>query len=241
MASEIDDAANNHREWRRLFRKVVGAVIFVAIMLTGIIIYVMAAAHGYLDGVFHVFDLSRRDGVHAGSFIVFAVLFWGGLTFTRRWRDIDADQNTIRYMDFYQQRGLYSAIALQLCTALQIYNTFGTLNPGDVIRSDRLIFTVIMICGQAVFVAFGPLYLSRRLRKVFDDEMVQTLRAKATKVGYISVVAMVCAALILASLYPELGVAMVCYALFVGLSIPLLYYIYLDWRAGRDCQAGRAF
>lgn len=82
--------------------------------------------------------------------------------------------------------------------------------------------------------SFGPGYLHARRRHYLDDELVLSLRAKAVRCGYISVIAALCATILAIHIHPDWALPATVLSLCTGVAVPLIVYVFLEWRAGRD-------
>jgi hypothetical protein len=94
------------------------------------------------------------------------------------------------------------------------------------------------LAGVAVFavlqVCFGPAFLTRAYRRVLNDELTRAMQRSAAIFGYVLCVVVMCLALGAASIRPQWGLAAMPGAIAAAVILPGLYFLILQWRAGRD-------
>jgi hypothetical protein len=91
-----------------------------------------------------------------------------------------------------------------------------------------------MIGLFSVLMMVGPGWFSRELHAILNDDFIRDLRARAMRLGYLTMMVAVTAALLTAIWRPDFALPALAWALYAGFAIPTLYYIIADWRAGRD-------
>ena len=89
-------------------------------------------------------------------------------------------------------------------------------------------FTAIIAILSALAAVFYP-----GLR-IFDDEWARALRAQSARAGYIALIVLLAAALLVALIRPHWIVAVLAWSLFVSAAAPVVTYAVLDWRASRN-------
>jgi hypothetical protein len=116
-------------------------------------------------------------------------------------------------------------------TVLNAPATAQQLAPGGF--PPRPIIVILLLLAAADFIAFGFGSLNRRFDIINNDELARALRFQVSRLGYLVLMAGLCAAY-LAFLYrPDLLSLVLRGALFAGIAVPALCYIGLEWRAGR--------
>lgn len=110
----------------------------------------------------------------------------------------------------------------------------------DFAREDRglaLVAGGTMIFVMALFSVLtiaGPGWFSRDLHAILNDEFIRDLRARTARLGYLTMMAAMAAALFAAIWRPDLAQPALAWAFYAGFAIPVLYYVIADWRAGRE-------
>jgi hypothetical protein len=66
---------------------------------------------------------------------------------------------------------------------------------------------------------------------LLDDEVTQSFRARAQSLGYLLLLAIVAVLTILAETNPPLAAHYLSLGIAMGVILPVLYFVYLDWRA----------
>jgi hypothetical protein len=89
------------------------------------------------------------------------------------------------------------------------------------------VFAVLQVC-------FGPSFLTRTYRRILNDELTRTMQRSAAMFGYIFSVVLMCLALGAATIRPQWGLAAMPGAIAAAVILPGLYFLILQWRAGRD-------
>ena len=99
---------------------------------------------------------------------------------------------------------------------------------------------IFAIMGAALLICFGSGFLSASFRNALNDELTRALRARAIRLGYLIAVAGLGAAYLAALYKPEWSVFVLSPVIAAVIAIPALYFVFLDWRAGRNSEsAGR--
>jgi hypothetical protein len=141
----------------------------------------------------------------------------------RRWRWL--------YVFTFLNVALY---AIPVSLALAFPGARHTLSGADPVAA---VFAM-NLAGVAIFavlqVCFGPAFLTRAYRRVLNDELTRTMQRSAAMFGYILCVLLMCAALAAASIRPQWGLAAMPGAIAAAVILPGLYFLILQWRAGRD-------
>ena len=86
----------------------------------------------------------------------------------------------------------------------------------------------------SVLTIVGPGWFSRELHAILNDEFVRDLRARTARLGYLTMMAAVAAALLTTIWHPDLALPALAWAFYAGFAIPALYYVIADWRASHD-------
>jgi hypothetical protein len=96
----------------------------------------------------------------------------------------------------------------------------------------------IDLAGVAIFAAlqvcFGPSFLTRTYRRILNDELTRAMQRSAAMFGYVLSVVAMCLALGAATIRPQWGLAAMPGAIAAAVILPGLYFLILQWRAGRD-------
>jgi hypothetical protein len=129
-----------------------------------------------------------------------------------------------------------------LVSGLVATSTWG-LNFNNLVRFARedgglaLVASGIMISIMALFsvlTIIGPGWFSRELHAILNDEFIRDLRARTVRLGYLTMMAAMAAALLTAIWRPDLALPALAWAFYAGFAIPALYYVIADWQASRD-------
>ena len=83
-------------------------------------------------------------------------------------------------------------------------------------------------------VAFGPGFFVPSYRRVLNDELVRAQHAKTVKFGYLLAIVEMCAVLVMAVYRPRWVIAALPSVIAVAIVLPGIYFLILEWRAGRD-------
>jgi hypothetical protein len=92
---------------------------------------------------------------------------------------------------------------------------------------------VLMLLAAASLIAFGFGWLNRRFDTVRNDELARALRFQVSRIGYLVLMAGLCAAYLAYVYRPDLLSLVLRTGLFAGIAVPALLYVGLEWRAGR--------
>jgi len=156
---------------------------------------------------------------------------------------IDARQRRLRWlMLFNVLAGFGCALSdsyafRHLGNADRIFGVFGGVSFVAVLSGVGLVLPFLMF---SLPVIYGTAFLSAAHSDATEDELSRALRARALRVGYVTLLLAISAALVAILYRPSLAVAILPWVLFAGFAIPSLYYVFLDWRAGRNSEsAGR--
>lgn len=98
-------------------------------------------------------------------------------------------------------------------------------------QPGAFLFVIVVFSGVAVF---GYGFASKSYREAMSDELIRALRARAVRAGYLAMMILLSAAY-LAILHGLVSaVTVLPWLLAAGVTIPMLYFLILDWRAGAD-------
>jgi hypothetical protein len=98
-------------------------------------------------------------------------------------------------------------------------------------QSLTLAFFAILAALQ---VCFGPGFSARSYRRALNDELTRTMQRSAATFGYILAVVAMCGLLGAAAFRPQWGLAAMPGVIAAVVILPGLYFLVLQWRAGRD-------
>lgn len=90
---------------------------------------------------------------------------------------------------------------------------------------------------SALIICFGPGFLKAAFRNAVTDELTRSLRARASRLGFLIAVAGLGAAYLAALYKPEWSVFVLPPVIAAVIAVPALYFVILDWRAGRNSAA----
>lgn len=94
-----------------------------------------------------------------------------------------------------------------------------------------LVFDAVVYAG---IVCFGPGFLRKTYRKALNDELTHSLRTRAVRLGYLVLVVMLGGAYLAILYRPGLAPVILPWLLAVAVSVPLTYFLFLEWRASRS-------
>ncbi len=95
-----------------------------------------------------------------------------------------------------------------------------------------LVSLIFFLLVGATIVIYGAGWMRPPLNPARDDEWARQLRARAARIGYLTLMIGI-AAIYLAEVYvPAFAPLVVRWVLFLGIAIPASAYLVLDWRAG---------
>jgi len=142
-----------------------------------------------------------------------------------------------KLVDIYTQRQRRILIAFIPLAAFLAFNQFNISREraaGDlaaVFAQGAFVFFMLMM---ALMLVLGPGFLNSRFRSASADELNRALRGRAGALGY------VCAMIALGAVYlvysfapPDLG-RTIPFCMVLAFLVPAIYYVWCDWRAGRD-------
>ena len=150
---------------------------------------------------------------------------------------IDARQRRLRWlMLFNVLAGFGCALSdsyafRHLGNADRIFGVFGGVSFVAVLSGMGLVLPFLMF---SLPVIYGTAFLNSAAT---EDELSRAIRARALRMGYVTLMLAISAALVAILYRPSLAVTILPWVLFAGFAIPSLYYVFLDWWAGRT--AGR--
>ena len=96
------------------------------------------------------------------------------------------------------------------------------------------VFVALM---SALIICFGPGFLNASFRNAMNDELTRALRARASRLGFLIAVAGMGASYLVALYKPEWSVFVLSPVIAAAIAVPALYFVILDWRAGRNSAA----
>jgi len=83
---------------------------------------------------------------------------------------------------------------------------------------------------SSLFVSLGTKFLDKRYRVAIQDELVRSLRAKATKVGYAFTMAVLAGSYLIVLARPDWIAETLPLGVFLSFAVPALYLIWLELR-----------
>jgi hypothetical protein len=95
---------------------------------------------------------------------------------------------------------------------------------------DLAIFAVV----AAFQVCFGPGFLTGAYRRALNDELTRAMQRSAAMFGYLLCVILMCAVLGAMAVRQQWGLVVMPGAVAAAVILPGLYFLILQWRAGRD-------
>jgi hypothetical protein len=105
-------------------------------------------------------------------------------------------------------------------------------------RSAPLVSTALDFAFLVVFAVFqvclGPGFLKRARRRALNDEHTRALQHSAAMFGYPLCAILMCAVLCAMTLRPQWGLLTMPGAIAAAVILPGIYFLLLQWRAGRD-------
>jgi len=87
---------------------------------------------------------------------------------------------------------------------------------------------------MAIILSAGPAWQGMAqpgARELLNDEFASALRARTMRFGYILMMFLLGAVLVVALWQPDLTLTALAWALYAGFAVPALYYVIADWRA----------
>lgn len=104
-------------------------------------------------------------------------------------------------------------------------------NPLIAVLTADLGFAAVFAAFQ---VCFGPGFLARAYRRALNDELTRTMQRSAAMFGYLFSVIAMSMAMGAGLIRPQWGLAALPGAIAAAVILPGLYFLILQWRAGRD-------
>lgn len=217
------------REKRKFRESLIVGLIFGLALSALIVLYVYADRHGILRR--QGFTQNQIDdgfswflGIVLCGYVLFALI--------RYWTPKAARQPRVLRKDMDNIHGRWRVVMLLLLfvAIMETYNYSGTLPTLDLGTSAAFVVLLVML---APLLCFGPGFISRTYRETLNDELIRSMRAKAARLGYLILM------LALGGLYfvfvhaPQLALRGLVWSLLAGGAIPTLYFLFLEWRAGR--------
>jgi hypothetical protein len=93
---------------------------------------------------------------------------------------------------------------------------------------------LFLFLGAISLLMLSPFGVKRSLRKVMNDELIRTVRARALSLGFWVSVPCMAAIYVLSLINQKLAIECMVPALFLAVAVPTLRFAYLDWRASRS-------
>ena len=107
------------------------------------------------------------------------------------------------------------------------------------LRNDGFFLSVVA-CEYAVFaliavltVSFGPAFFVPSRRRVLNDELTITQQGNAVRFGFVLAVIAMCGVLVTTAYNPQWGFAVLPLVIAAVIAMPGIYFLVLQWRAGR--------
>lgn len=97
--------------------------------------------------------------------------------------------------------------------------------------SANLMFWAVVVAFQ---ICFGPSFGMRNYRRAVNDELTRAMQNKAATFGYLLSIVMMSVALAITSIRWQWGLAAMPVVIAAVVIVPGLYFLTLQWRAGRD-------
>jgi len=96
----------------------------------------------------------------------------------------------------------------------------------------------VLIAGIAFFCAVSfaiPIvWIKRAYNRTLHDELTTKLRAKALQAGYIAAIGMFAGAFVSLAVTTVNPLQLILWLMFAGVALPILYFMWLEWRANRS-------
>jgi hypothetical protein len=214
------------------------------VLLSAALVLVAIYAAAYFSGEVMMVQSTGAQIAIGGLFVV-AVGF-AFLGFARRIRPVaQSDANDPRivrrridahHRDWRLMLMSWLVMILGLLPTLTMAGrTLGAL--GHAYRPLAIAATAAMIAPimlLSLLTIAGPGWGNRELRAILNDDFVRQLRARAIRLGYLTMLMTVSAGFLAAVWRPDLALQALGWSLCAGSAIPALYYVIADWRAGRE-------
>jgi hypothetical protein len=208
---------------RRKLRQAVIAGFIGGIGLVGFSIFLWNVRPGALDEFLPFVPLIAIVAVFAAWY-----LFWRSAPEAMSTRILG------KRMDEFQGRFRIMLVFMTILIGNQLLHSpapYASPEPNSF--PPRPFTLVLMLLAAASLIAFGFGWLNQRFDMVRNDELARALRFQVSRIGYLVSMAGLCAAH-LAFLYrPDLLSLVLRSGLFAGIVVPAIFYIGLEWRAGR--------
>ncbi len=94
-------------------------------------------------------------------------------------------------------------------------------------------FFFIALVLFAAFTFFSPRARRSGIARLLDDELTRALRGKSVLVGYLAAMAMLSGLYLTIFYSPALAMQAGPFLLVAGVAVPVLYFLFLQWQAGR--------
>jgi len=94
-------------------------------------------------------------------------------------------------------------------------------------------FAFFILCVGAL-VVFGPGFVRRSYRRALNDELTRAMRGRAAILGYLLAILFLAAAYLIGLYRPEWNIWILPPAMAGAVTLPALYFLIQQWRAGRD-------
>jgi hypothetical protein len=224
--SDDEIIAADRRWWRRWY--VLSLLLAIAAVPLAVIWFNFVLEH-------HPFvSLGLTPQAEQQVLLIIPVLFFIGVVFAMRFvvgrpPAMQNEQIVRKTSDshYARMRWLYPLVILVFARML-----FG---PQDRLEEEPLLFysTIGALVVQAVVLLRGFGW-ARAFRRGLDDELTRDLRRKATQFGYGLTVALIAAACIYTRYESVPPGTLMLRLLFVASIAPMLCFLILEWRSGRD-------
>jgi len=171
-----------------------------------------------------------------GALFVYAIVMMGKYYVP----PIEADSPRLvrRRIDAYQRRWRW-VILLNIFTTFVFVMNLCRFFPFPGVAHQRMpVLIGACVAGFMIMFAFvlsaGPGFQGMAqpgARELLNDEFASALRARTMRFGYIVVMMLLGAVLLVALWQPDLTLTALAWALYAGFAVPALYYVIADWRA----------
>lgn len=220
--------------WQRLCN-----ALFVLLWSAIFGLYLYAVTQGWLEplGITQTEAFSSlRWAIWIWLFGLIAISVVLGLRFRRTRAEI-TDRICRRTIDIAQRERRFSLLGYALAIFLyaDILHIFDPVSAPLALRDwiglGVFLLATLTLAGTA---CFGPGFLHAPKRHGLDDELATALRTTSVKCGYISLIAALCAIIVTLHTHPDWALPATVLSLCAGVAVPLIVYVFLEWRAGRD-------
>lgn len=135
----------------------------------------------------------------------------------------------LKQIEWHHRRWRWIFLVLALGLFLLAFSV--TPHPHHMALRVVLVFDTLVF---ATIICFGPGFLRKTYRQILNDELIHALWARALRLGYLSLVALLAATYLAIIHRPGLAPTILPWVLALGIAIPAFYFIVLEWRASRD-------